>query len=141
MEHRLTSVSLIATTTDDLFDQTLNNIDKKLIQSYQIFDQNTANTPQSIEFVRLYQLKQDIIHQVIQTGHEMIAKLARNIYDEKQHFFRNQNADHHTAKMEADLYNAIEVRRSHMTERAKYLTNHKIKTNFTSTTCAKQDQN
>ena len=66
MKHRLTSVSLSIST--DLSDRILDDIDKKITTSLDISDQNTSGVHLSIEVEKLNQLKQDIIHQGIQTN-------------------------------------------------------------------------
>jgi len=138
MKHRLTSVSL--STSTDLSDRILDDIDRKITTSLDISDQNTSGVHLSIEVEKLNQLKQDIIHQGIQTSQAMVETYTKTIYDEQENFFHKQNADQHTSKIENGIVNAIETRRLHMIERGKYITEQKLGTCFKPVDCTKQNQ-
>ncbi len=73
MNHRFTSVSL--SPTNDFFHCLLDNIDKKLANSFDILDENESNNNLSIQFENLNQLKKQIIYQGIQTAQAMIEPL------------------------------------------------------------------
>jgi len=128
MEHRLTSVSL--SSTNNLFDLMLDNIDEKLTKSIDIIHQNPSTNPLPIEFEKIKQLKQDIINQSVQIGPATIETFTKTVYDEQNKFFFKKNADEHRSNMEVAMVNAIENRRSHMLERGKYVTKQKLIASF-----------
>jgi hypothetical protein len=130
MEHRRTSVSSSSSSTINLFDRVFNDIDEKLTKSLDNIDQNPSDNSSSIEFEKIKQFKQDILNQNVQSGRTMIENFMKTIHDEQKKFFFKRTADEHRSNMEVAMLNAIETRRSHMIERAKYVTKQKLITSF-----------
>jgi hypothetical protein len=132
MEHRRTSVSSVSSlsSTINLFDRILDDIDQKLTKLIDIIDQNPSDSFLSIEFEKIKQFKQDIINQSVQSGRAMIETFMETVHDEQKKFFFKKNADEHRSNMEVAMVNAIETRRSHMIERGKYVTKQKLITCF-----------
>jgi len=120
MKPRVRSISL--SSTINLFDCMSDDVDEKLTKSVGIIDQNASNTYLSIEFEKINQLKEDIVHQSVDTPRAMVELFTKIVHDEQNKFFFKKNADEDRSNMEVAMLNAIEIHRSHMIERGKYVT-------------------
>jgi len=128
MKPRVKSISL--SYTINLFDCMSDEVDEKLTKSVGIIDQNASNTYLSIEFEKINQLKEDIVHQSVDTRRAMVELFTKIVHDEQNKFFFKKNANEHRSNMEVTILNAIEIRRSHMIERGKYVTKQNLITFF-----------
>ena len=94
LEHRLTSMSL--SPTNNLFDGIIDDIDKKITQSFNTLKKEVSNTCAAIEFQKLSQLKQDILSQSIEISLKLKEPYAQMIKEEQQKFYLKKNADQQT---------------------------------------------
>ena len=124
LEHRLTSKQLPPATT--LLDQLINNIDAMIAESNDDFESTTSINSSSLQLKKMDQLKQDIIHHSIITGHQMIENFKKIILDEKQKCLFHKSQDESPSDMQRAIVNAIETRQLHMIKRAKYMTIQKL---------------
>lgn len=108
----------------------INNIDGIVSESNDINEQPRLTTSSSQQSEKMEQLKHDIIHQSIITGREMIESCKKVALEEKRKYSINENGNDYLQENHSMVINAIETRQSHMIQRAKYTTNHKLATYF-----------
>jgi hypothetical protein len=123
LERRLTARQLRPSST--IFDLMIHNIDEIIIQTNDANEQFTAN-----ELQRMKQLKDDVIHQSILTGLTMVENYRRTVMIETKKYFVKSDVDASTKEWQLTVINAIESRRLHMIERAVYITQYKLGTDF-----------
>jgi hypothetical protein len=123
LERRLTARHLRPLSS--IFDLMIHNIDEILIQPNDANEQFTAN-----ELQRMKQLKDEVIHQSILSGLGMIESFRRIVVIEKEKYFVKSDVDASTSEWQLAVINAIESRRIHMIERAVFITQYKLATDF-----------
>ena len=79
---------------------------------------------------RLRTLKKDIIHQAILTSSKMIDNLNLIIQSEEKKFTVKNRYMNSTSEWQKSVFNAIENRRLHMIQRAKFIIKQKLPTSF-----------
>ena len=115
LEHRLTAKPLKPSST--LFDRMIDEIDA--------MEQTSPS-----EWERIKQLKKDIIHRCIITGRVVAENYHKAVVCEKEKYFVKRNVDESTFEWQVVAINAIERRRLQMIERAAYIAQFKLATNF-----------
>ena len=128
MEHRRTARAVLPSST--LFERMLDDIDTQIAETVDVIDLTASRKFICSESRKLRQLKQDLIRRSITSGRVIKADYATIIQSEKQNFFVKTNTDEHTLRMHVAILDAIELRRSHMVERAKYITQQKLLSDF-----------
>ena len=103
----------------------IDNIDEILMQTTDASGQTTGD-----ELKRMKQLKNDVIHQNIIDGLTMIENFRRTVAIDKKKYFVKSDVDAPTSESQFAMINAIESRRLHMLERAVYMNQYKLATNF-----------
>jgi len=128
LERRLTSKELPPAST--LLDRTIDSIETILANPNDVTEGNVLITSSSHQFEKMNQMKHDLIHQSILAGRETIATYMKTILAEKQKCSFNKNINDSWSDIQVAVINAIETRRLHMIERAKYITQQKLATYF-----------
>ena len=100
-----------------LFDLTIDEIDAT--------EPTTSN-----EWEKMKQLKSDIIGRCINTGRGVEEKFRQMVLLEKEKYFVKRGVDDSTSEWQFAVIDSIESRRLHMIERASYITQFKLATNF-----------
>lgn len=115
LERRLTARQLVSRPT--LFDLMLDDIDA-----------TQQTTPMEWEGIK--QLKNDILRRGIMADCGMAEKFRNAALAEKEKYFVKRNVDESITNWQMAVINTIERRRLHMIERAAYITQFKLSTDF-----------
>ncbi len=95
-----------------------------------IDDIDAIQETMSNEWETTQQLKNEIIRRTIITGRGMAENHYNAVVLEQKKYFVKCNVDESKSEWQVAVINAIESRRLHMIERAAYITQFKLATNF-----------
>ena len=133
LEHRQTSTPP-QQSASYLVSHMIDDIDILLENSNEIMETSSIACSPTNEIERLQVLQQGILHQAVTASRRLAENLNEIVQFEQNKFSSKNGYMESTSEWQAIVFNAIETRRLHQTQRAKFLLQHKLATAFITTT-------
>lgn len=128
LEKRLTFKSIIPRST--ILDGMIDDIEAKIAEEKDAVIENTTVSCLRDSSLTFQELKKDTIHRSLTSGHRMIQGLRKLVLEETEKYSLLYESSEFAPEQLVAMIDAIEKRRSHMIEYARYKTQTKLATYF-----------